>query len=109
MTTTAQATYPKYFRKNGKCVKVLSPTETRTIILPPDATAAERFSSYPAAERLAEDLKTFSEVVPEVWTDFLRGFYSAIADERFEDSKRIKKEIHELTKRPAPEEPLTEG
>lgn len=89
--------YPKYYRKAGRCVKVVSPVETRTIILPPEASAAERFSSnYPDVDRLLQALKEYQETDLQTWTDFLSTFYTSISDERSEQQKRVKAELKDL-------------
>lgn len=91
--------YPKYYRKAGRCVKVISPLESRTIILPPAVPAAERFSDkYPTAERLQEEVKDFQEVTEQTWKEFLFTFYATVSDERSEQQKRVKEELRELSK-----------
>ena len=91
--------YPKYYRKAGRCVKVISALESRTIILPPAVPAAERFSDrYPTADRLQEDIKDFQEVTEQMWKDFLFTFYATVSDERTEQHKRVREELMALTK-----------
>lgn len=80
--------FPSYYRKAGRCMKVLSPTEMRTIILPPDSLVAERFTSrYPDLERLTEQLKGSEECTAEKFKEFLTTFYSEVDSERNELNK----------------------
>jgi hypothetical protein len=78
-----QAEYPKFYRKDGKCVKVASATETRTIILPPESRVAERYSTtYPTADRLLESLAGLEEVTEQTFKEFLFTFYQSVNHER---------------------------
>jgi hypothetical protein len=80
---TSHQSFPKYFRKEGRCVKVVSQTETRTVILPPDRSVAERYSSaFPDYERLLESLQGLEEVSEEIFRDFLFTFYQSVNQER---------------------------
>lgn len=74
--------YPKYYRKAGKCVKVVNPTETRTIILPPDVRAAERFTTtWPTPERMQAYIQGMDVTTEEEFKSFLFTFYKSIRDE----------------------------
>ncbi len=87
----AQSEYPKYFRRSGRCIKVISPTETRTIILPPDSLVPERYTTrYPSKERLAEDLQHCEECDENKFKEFLFSFYQRVADERAIANKIVK-------------------
>jgi hypothetical protein len=75
--------YPAYFRKSGKCIKLLSPTRARVIVLPPDADVPERFTStYPSEKRLLEDIQGFEQVDGDKFKDFLFTFYQGVDKER---------------------------
>ena len=74
--------YPKFYRKEGKCVKVVSDTETRTIILPPDAKVPERYSTaFPSRTRLEETLAGLEEVPAEIFKNFTFTFYQQVHHE----------------------------
>lgn len=75
--------YPSYYRNQGRIVKVVSDTETRTIILPPDSTISERFTTrYPNANLLQQDLKNMLESDERKWKEFIFTFYQNIEAER---------------------------
>jgi hypothetical protein len=73
--------YPKYYRKNGRCLKVLSPTEALQITLPPDFIVPLR-SQYPYPDRLQEELRGFEEVNADTWESFSYSFYAQVDKER---------------------------
>jgi hypothetical protein len=80
---TKNTQFPKYYRRAGKCIKVVSATETRTIILPPESMVPERYTTrYPSKERLEKDLENFEECDEKKFKEFLFSFYQRVADER---------------------------
>lgn len=87
MTTTSKTpqaipAYPQFYRNKGRCLKVISPTETRTIVLPPDSLVPERFTTnYPSAERLTEALQGFTQVEEITYKDFQVTFYKELSAE----------------------------
>lgn len=83
-----QSPFPVYYRKAGKCIKVVSPTETRTIILPPERIVPERFSTiYPARERLIEELLDYTLTDAITWRSFFFTFAQAVQAEREKANK----------------------
>lgn len=81
--TTVIQTYPKYYRRAGRCIKVVSEKETRTIILPPDSMYPERFTSrYPTIERMNEELAHCEECDENKFKEFLFTFYQRVEAER---------------------------
>lgn len=76
-------TYPRYYRKEGTAMKVVSPTQVKIIILPPERPVAERYSStYPTAERLKETLTSMQEITEQDWKSFYYTFCQAVEKER---------------------------
>lgn len=76
-------TFPAYYRKAGKCIKVMGPTQARVIILPPESMVPERFtSSYPSSERLAEEIAGMNASSEQEFKSFLITFYQGVAAER---------------------------
>lgn len=64
-------------------MKVVSATQAKVIILPPDATVPERFTdTYPSPERLQEDLSRMLPANERTFRDFLLTFYDLVIDER---------------------------
>jgi hypothetical protein len=88
--------YPKYYRKNGRCLKVLSPTEALQITLPPDFIVPLR-SQFPHPERLQEELREFEEVPSDVWDNFNYSFYHQVQKER-ESKNQIRQQEFEAGK-----------
>lgn len=63
-------------------MKVVSESQAKVIILPPDSTVPERFTdTYPSPERLQEELSTMDPVEEETFRDFLFGFYHGVRKE----------------------------
>jgi hypothetical protein len=76
-------TYPQYYRRAGKIMKVVSPVQAKVIILPPDAAAAERFTTtYPSEARMKEELSGMELVEEPTWRSFLDTFHSEVIEER---------------------------
>lgn len=89
--------YPQYYRRAGKIMKVVDPTHTKIIILPPDAAVAERFTTtYPSEARLKEELAGMEPVEEPTWRSFLATFYSEVTEERMALNRIWRKEMAEL-------------
>lgn len=74
--------YPKFYRKNGKCMRVDSATEVWTITLPPQSKVPLRdHSIYPSPERLQEHLSGMVEVDAEEFRSFYFAFIHGVEDE----------------------------
>lgn len=87
MENLTTVTYPKYYRKDGTAMKVVSPTEVKIIILPPERPVAERYSStYPTAERLKETLAAMQEISEQDWKSFYFTFCQAVGEERIKSN-----------------------
>lgn len=75
--------YPKYFRKEGRCVRQDGPTTTWTIGLPPEFKVPVRFpTEYGSEANLQEHLKDFAESTEQQFKDFLITFWQDVAQER---------------------------
>jgi hypothetical protein len=81
--------YPKYYRKNGRCLKVLSEKEALKITLPPDYVVALR-TIITGADRVQEELHDFEEATATLWEDFSATFRAQILEE-----KRIKNQVRQ--------------
>ena len=89
-----QEGFPKYFRKDGTCVRVDSPTQLKVIKLPPDTTMAERYSStYPSKERLNETLSGMEPTTAEIFKNFYFTFLQHVTKERMEMIEKSIKDI----------------
>jgi hypothetical protein len=67
--------YPLYYRKSGRCIKLLSDKQFQIIVLPPDRPDAERFTTtLPDSSRLASYLDGFEQVEEVTWKEFLYTF-----------------------------------
>lgn len=74
--------YPSYYRNNGRCIKVLTPTVVNLITLPPDAPVPLRdIVTYPSTALLLEELKTYSPSNADTWKGFLFEFYRRVKAE----------------------------
>ena len=82
-TSNQPPAYPKYYRKDGRCVRQDAPTSTWTIGLPPEFKVPVRFpTEYPSAERLEADLKSFTPSTAEEFKSFVATFYQQVGHER---------------------------
>lgn len=80
--------YPQFYRKDGRCTRVDSPTEAWTIGLPPDYKVPVLFPTvYPTEARMLEDMADREPVDKQIFKDFLITYYSQ-NQELFERMKR---------------------
>lgn len=78
-------TYPQYYQRAARVIKVVSPTEMRTILLPPESLVPERFTSrYPSAARLQEELDLLHANPSDEhkYQEYLFTFYQKVDAER---------------------------
>lgn len=75
--------YPKYFRKGGRCIRQDGPTTTWTIGLHPEFKVPVRFPTvYPSQERLQEELNTLEPTDAATFESFATTFYQQVGHER---------------------------
>jgi hypothetical protein len=75
--------YPKYYRKDGKCVKVSQENGVlvgRSIELQPQASVPLRSLIPPT--RLEAELSGMEQCDHEIWKNFLFTFYQQVQQER---------------------------
>jgi hypothetical protein len=91
-TTKPTPKFPYYFRKAGRCIKVISEKETITIVLPNESLMPERYSTtYPSVERLRAHLSHFDQTTEQIFIDFQNTFYAQVSDERMKELAKKEK------------------
>lgn len=77
---TPNQQYPRYYRKDGKCIKVISPTEGRIIELAPQVRIPLR-SIITEKDRLDKELEGMTACDSETFKNFLFTFYKQVKEE----------------------------
>lgn len=88
METETPTTYPQFFRKAGRCLRIDSPPTGWTIGLPPEFKVPVRScDTYPSAGHLEALLKDFEPITQDEFKNFLFTFYQQVGHEREAVSK----------------------
>lgn len=72
--------YPKFYRLNGRCMKLISESEAYQVTLVPDFMVPLR-TVITGPERVQEELRGYEETTVEVWEDFCATFRSQVREE----------------------------
>jgi hypothetical protein len=74
--------YPKYYRKDGRCIKCKSPTTGTEVRTPDDVRQKLPLSmsevTYPTPERFTQELATMEEVDQACFEDYVYAFIRGV-------------------------------
>jgi hypothetical protein len=76
-------TYPQYYRKDGRIIRIDGPLDTWIIVLQPQSKVAMRYhTKWPDTQRLAEEIADMEQSTVEKFREFIFTFYQQVAAER---------------------------
>ncbi len=79
---------PTIFRKEGRCLKVISATVAYVITLPPQSLVPLRdIVTFPDNERLKEEISKMEAGTDDTWQEFVVAFYRGVKEEQDTYSK----------------------